>query len=76
MIEMAKVYDFPIKKKLPKNMERDLHRVASDYVAILKAIMIIFELESNPPSYEEVLEMVSTAFAEGIYEAIDKLDES
>lgn len=76
MIEMAKVYDFPIKRKLPAGMERDLHRVASDYIAILKAIMVVFELESNPPSYEEVLEMVSTAFAEGIYEAIDKLDES
>lgn len=73
---MAKVYDFPIKRKLPAGMERDLHRVASEYVAVLKAISIVLELESNPPSYEEVLEMVSTAFAEGIYEAIDKLDES
>jgi hypothetical protein len=73
---MAKVYEFPVKRKLPANMERDLHRVASEYVAILKAIMIILELESNPPTYEEVLEMVSIAFAEGIYEAIDQLDES
>lgn len=73
---MAKVYEFPVKRKLPANMERDLHRVASDYVAILKAIMIIYGLESDPPSHEEILEMVSTTFAEGIYEAIDQLDES
>ena len=73
---MAKVYDFPIKRKLPAGMEKDLHRVASDYIAILKAILVIYELESNPPTYEEVLEIVSMAFAEGIYEAIDKLDES
>ena len=73
---MAKVYEFPIKRKLPANMEKDLHRVASDYIAILKAIMVVFELESNPPTYEEVLEIVSIAFAEGIYEAIDQLDES
>jgi hypothetical protein len=76
MISMAKVYDFPVKRKLPAGMERDLHRVANDYIAILKAIMVVLELESNPPSYEEVLEMVSAAFAEGIYEAIDNLDES
>lgn len=76
MIEMAKVYEFPVKKKLPAKMEKDLRRVARDYIAILQAIMIVFELESDPPSYEEILEMVSTTFAEGIYEAIDQLDES
>ena len=72
---MAKVYDFPIKRKLPAGMEQDLRRVANDYIAILKAIVVVFELESDPPSYEEVLEMVSKAFAEGIYEAIDNLNE-
>lgn len=57
-------------------MEKDLRRVAREYVAVLQAIMIIYGLESDPPSYEEILEMVSTTFAEGICEAIDQLDES
>lgn len=73
---MAKVYMFPVKKKLPAGMEKDLRRVAREYVAVLQAIMIIYGLESDPPSYEEILEMVSTTFAEGICEAIDQLDES
>lgn len=73
---MAKVYDFPTKRKLPAGMERDLIQVARDYVAILKAITIVLDLEENPPSYEEVLEMVSETFAKGIYDAIDELDES
>jgi hypothetical protein len=76
MVKMAKVYMFPVKKKLPEGMERDLRRVARDYVAVLQAIMIIYGLESDPPSHEEILEMVYTTFAEGIYEAIDQLDES
>jgi hypothetical protein len=57
-------------------MEKDLRRVAREYVAVLQAIMIIYGLESDPPSHEEILELVSTTFAEGICEAIDQLDES
>ena len=72
---MAKVYAFPMKRKLPSGMEKDLRRVAREYIAVLRAITIVLELEENPPSYEEILEMVSETFTEGIYEAIDDLDE-
>ena len=73
---MTKVYAFPVKRKLPAKMEKDLRRVAREYIAILRAITIVLELEENPPSHEEILEMVEAAFANGIYEAIDDLDES
>ena len=72
---MATVYMFPTKRKLPGGMEKDLHRVARDYVAILKAITVVLNLESNPPSNEEVMNMVGEAFAEGILEAINDLEE-
>lgn len=72
---MAKVYMFPTKRKLPSRMEKDLHRVARDYVAILKAITVVLNLESDPPTNEEVMDLVGAAFAEGILEAIDELDE-
>ena len=72
---MAKVYAFPMKRKLPSGMEKDLRRIAREYIAVLRAITIVLELEENPPSHEEILEMVQETFASGIYEAIDDLDE-
>lgn len=72
---MAKVYVFPMKRKLPSGMEKDLRRVAREYIAVLRAITIVLELEENPPSHEEILEMVQETFTNGIYEAIDDLDE-
>ena len=71
---MAKVYEFPMKRKLPARMEQDLHRVAREYVAVLKAITVVLELDGNPPSEEELMEMVGEAFGEGIINAINDLD--
>ena len=73
---MAKVYAFPTKRKLPGGMDAELRRIAKHYVETLYATVTLFDLESDKPSYEEVMELVAEAFTEGIYEAIDELDES
>ena len=73
---MAKVYVFPTKRKLPGGMEKELKLVAKRYVETLYATVTLLGLESEPPTYEEVMELVAEAFAEGIFEAIDELDES
>ena len=73
---MAKVYAFPTKRKLPGGMENELKRVAKDYVGVLYATATLFELESDVPSNEEIMELVAVAFAEGICEDIDGLFES
>lgn len=73
---MAQVYAFPTQKKLPKGMEEGLHRVAKEYIEAIYAIAVLFEVEADPPTYEEILSMVEKAFTEGIYEAIAQLDES
>ena len=73
---MAKVYAFPTKRKLPAGMEKELKKVAKNYVETLYATVILFDLESDKPSYEEIMELVAEVFSEGIYEAIDDLDES
>lgn len=73
---MAKVYAFPQKKTLPSGMEDELYRVAKDYVAALYAIVTLFELQEDKPTYDEVMDMVAEAFKDGIYQAITELDES
>ena len=73
---MAKVLMFPQKKTLPSGMEKELYRVAKEYVETLYAIITLFELQEDKPTYDEVLDMVAEAFSDGIYEAISELDES
>lgn len=72
---MAQVVMFPQKKKLPKGIEEDLHKVAKDYVEVLYAAAVLFDLQTDKPTYEELMGLVATAFAEGISNAIDELDE-
>ena len=72
---MAKVVMFPQKKKLPKGMEESLRKIAKDYVATLRATVMLMELERDKPTQEEIMELVGAAFAEGIYEAIEEMDE-
>ena len=72
---MARVVMFPQKKKLPKGVEKRLFEIAKDYVETLYAAAIIMDLESDKPTREEIMELVGAAFAEGICEAIEELDE-
>lgn len=66
---------FQKKKKLPSGMEEELHKVAKDYIAVIYATVTLLDLEAEKPTYDEVLEMVAEAFSEGIYNAIEELDE-
>lgn len=72
---MAQVVMFPQKKKLPKSIEENLHKVAKDYVEVLYAAAVLFDLQTDKPTYEELMGLVATAFAEGISDAIDELEE-
>lgn len=73
---MAKVYAFPTKRKLPGGMEDELKRIAKHYVETLYATVVLIDLETDKLTYEEVMELVAEAFADGINEAIEELDES
>lgn len=74
---MAKVYEFPVKKKLPKNIEERLHKVAQEYMEVLYASLVLLSEEgTNQMTYEEILELVSETYAEGLYKAVEQLEES
>ena len=72
---MAKVIMFPQKKKLPKGVEERLREIAKEYVNVLYSVAVLMDLEQDKPAPEEVMEMVGMAFADGICEAIDEMDE-
>lgn len=73
---MAKVYAYPTKRKLPAGMEENLRRVAKEYVETIYATVVLLDTQADKPTYEEVMELVAEAFNEGIYDAIEELDES
>ena len=73
---MAKVYAFPQKKKIPSGMKDELRRIAKDYVAVIYAVATLMQLEAEPITDDEIMELIAEIFSEGIYEAIDELDES
>lgn len=71
---MVKVMMFPQKKKLPKGMGNELHKIAKNYVETLYATVVLMELEADKPTREEIMDLVEIAFTEGIYEAIEELE--
>ena len=73
---MAKVYAFPQKKKIPSSRKDELRRIAKDYVAVIYAVATLMQLEAEPITEDEIMDLIAEIFSEGICEAIEELDES
>lgn len=71
---MAKVIAFPQQNKLPKGVETRIHEIAKEYIEVLHAYAILVDLEDQNV-YQEAMELVGAAFAEGILKAVDELGE-
>ena len=71
---MAKVYAFPVKKQLPSGTEERIKQIAKEYVEVLYAAATLLSIGGDPPTTDEMQEMIEAAFAKGIIEAIDELE--
>lgn len=72
---MAQVYMFPQKKKLPSGIEKRLNEITKEYVEVLQALIILLNIDVNDEQqYNEVLEMVQEAFANGILAAVEEME--
>lgn len=73
---MAKVYMFPEKKKLPANLEKRLKELSKEYMEVVYAIAVLFEVEDpDQPEYMELMELIAEAFGEGVAEAMTEINE-
>ena len=71
---MGKVLLFPQKKRLPKSLEEKLHEIAREYVEVLFASLnLLSDEEASIERMDEVTEMVSNAYYEGLNNAVDEL---
>lgn len=74
---MGEVLMFPQKKRLPKGIEDEVHRIAKEYVEVLYAALTLLRGdEPNFDDFDEVNEMVALAYTEGLEKAIDELEKS
>lgn len=74
---MAKVLMFPQKKKLPKGIEKRLMEISKEYVELLQALIVLLDVDiDDEEQYNEVLELVSESFANGIIAAVEEMEES
>ena len=71
---MATVYKFP-NKKLPDVVVERLHKCAKDYVEVLEfMIQLMGVSDMSEPEYDEIIDLVANAYAEGIIKAANKTE--
>ena len=76
MFIMGKVLLFPQKERLPKNLEEKLHQIAREYVEVLFAsLTLLSDEDASIERMNEVTELVSNAYYEGLNNAVDELSQ-
>lgn len=74
---MCKVYEFPVKKQLTEEQVTRLYEVAEDYIKVLNDILgTLNEEELTSSGMDEMAELVANTYAEGMINAISKIEES
>lgn len=72
---MCTVYEFPTKKKLPKELEERLNKVSEEYVQIMaEALEILYDGNPTMENYDEFMELMITGYLEAFERAVDKLE--
>lgn len=71
---MAKVYEFPMKKELPKDIEERLYKIAEAYVDVVSDAInaLTDEFVYNDSELAEVSALVTAAFVDGITKAVEE----
>ncbi len=72
---MAKVIVFPQKERLPKGLEKEVHRLAKEYIEVLYASLNLLAGDrADKEELDRINEMVAVAYVEGLIKAIDELE--
>ena len=72
---MCKVYEFPVKKEIPKDISEKLQKFAKEYVAIMnESLGALVTEDTTPKEYEEITGMVLQAYLEAIFNAVEEYE--
>lgn len=71
---MCKVYEFPMKKELPKDLEERLNKVVQEFVSIIgESLDALYGDDPTEKEYNEFMEMVIMIYMELLEKAVDDL---
>lgn len=71
---MCKVYEFPMKKELPKETEERLDKVVREFVNIInESLDTLYGDDLTDKEYSEFMEYFNTKYTELLAKAIDEL---
>lgn len=74
VIYMCKVYEFPVKKQLPEEVEKGLQKLAKDYIQLMdKALKMFDEDDLTEEDFNDFMEQVILIYAEATANAIDEV---
>ena len=74
MILMCKVYEFPMKKELPKEMEERLDKVVREFVSIMsESLDTLYGDDPTEEEYANFMELLVIAYMELLEKAVDEL---
>lgn len=71
---MAKVIAFPAKNKLPGGIEKRLHEIAKEYIEVIQAYSLLVDI-TDDDAYQEAVDLIAEAYAEGIIKAVEEMGE-
>lgn len=70
---MCEVYEFPM-KKLPKDLEERLQKIAEDYVKAVDDILnYIVDKYGEEDNAEDIMEMVTNFYTKAVLNAVEKI---
>lgn len=72
---MCIVYEFPVKKDFPKELEGRLNEASKAYIEVMmETLVTLYGDDPSDEDYAEFLEIMLKAYLESLEKAIDELD--
>lgn len=71
---MCKVYEFPVKKHLPEELEEGINELAKEHIHLMKKALDMFK-EGDPTDEEvnEFMEELILIYSQAIINAVDEI---
>lgn len=72
---MCKIYEFPMKKELPKEMEDRLNKVVREFVNVVsESLDTLYGDDPTEEEYTNFMDLITVAYMEMLEKAIDETD--
>ena len=72
---MCTVYEFPVKKTIPEEVEKILKEAAKDYVKVInETLELITDNDTTEEEYDELTGLLLESYLKAIIEAVEEFE--